>query len=130
MLVYDIQNLVMHYPKQSQPANDDITLQIYQGEIFGILGDNGAGKSTLVRQMVNLLRSTSGSIKLFGQDIHTNPLHVPMSIGYMPQTGEALNNLTVGEALYFTAHLRGMKRAEARKERDRLLDLWKIHDLR
>ncbi len=49
MIVYDIQNLVKFYPGQTQPANKNITLQIYEGEIFGILGDNGAGKSTLIR---------------------------------------------------------------------------------
>ena len=54
MIVYDVQNLVKVYARQTQPANKNITLQIYQGEIFGILGENGAGKSTLVRQMVNL----------------------------------------------------------------------------
>ena len=60
MIVYDVQDLVKAYPGQAQPANRGITLQIHQGEIFGILGYNGAGKSTLVRQMVNLLRSDLG----------------------------------------------------------------------
>lgn len=48
----------------------------------------------------------------------------------MPQDTHSLNILTVGEALYFTAHLRGMSRAEARRERDELLELWEIQDLR
>jgi ABC-2 type transport system ATP-binding protein len=73
MLIYDIQNLVKVYPGQSQPVNDRITLQIYQGEIFGILGDNGAGKSTLIRQMVNLLLSSSGPIAFLGKPITTIP---------------------------------------------------------
>jgi ABC-2 type transport system ATP-binding protein len=128
--VYDVQNLVKVYPGQTRPANNDITLQICQGEVFGILGENGAGKSTLVRQMVNLLCSTSGSIKLYGRTVDQDPLHVPMNVGYMPQETHALNNLTVGEALYFTAHLRGMKRAGARRERDALLELWQMQDLR
>jgi ABC-2 type transport system ATP-binding protein len=130
MIVYDIQDLVKCYPKQTQPVNDHITLQIYRGEIFGILGDNGAGKSTLIHQMVNLLRSTSGSIRLLGQDITKNPHLVPRYVGYMPQHSAALNNLTVGESLYFTAHLRGMSRAQAQAERERLLDLWELRPLR
>ncbi len=130
MLVYDIQNLAKYYPKQEKAVNKDITLQIYQGEIFGILGDNGAGKSTLVRQMVGLLRSSSGSIRLFGEDISKNSLLVPRYVGYMPQQSEALNNLTVGEALYFTAHLRGMSRRDAQKERDLLLARWQLEELR
>ena len=130
MLIYNIKNLVKQYPGQEHRANDDISLQIYQGEIFGILGDNGAGKSTLVKQMVNLLTSTSGNISLLGKPLPQNPMHVPRHVGYMPQDSAALNNLTVGEALYFTAHLRGMNRSEAKQERDRQLNLWQIEKMR
>ena len=131
MIIYDIQNLTKSYPGLEHPANHNITLQIKEGEIFGILGDNGAGKSTLVRQMANLLSSDSGSITVFGQPLSAaNPAKVSqfmqMNIGYMPQESTALNHLTIAEALFFTAHLRGMSRAEARQERDRLLDLWQI----
>ena len=93
-----------------------------------MLGDNGAGKSTLVRQMVNLLSPSAGEILLFGKPLAQ--IDVPLYVGYMPQEGQALNNMTVAEALYFTAHLRGMSRAEARSERDRLLELWQIGGLR
>jgi ABC-2 type transport system ATP-binding protein len=130
MLVYDIQQLTKIYPGHTRPANDNISLQIHQGEIFGLLGDNGAGKSTLVRQMVNLLVSTTGRILLFGKPLASEPLYVPMLVGYMPQGNDAMNNLTVGEALYFTAHLRGLSRGDARRERDRLLALWQIEPLR
>jgi ABC-type multidrug transport system ATPase subunit len=130
MIVYDIQNLVKIYPGQDKPANDGITLQIQQGEIFGLLGDNGAGKSTLVRQMANLLKSSAGSIHLYGQPIGSDPLHAPRHIGYMPQDGLALNNLTVEEAIYFTAHLRGLGREAARRECARLLDLWQLGEIR
>ena len=130
MIVYDVQDLVKVYPGQTQPANQHITLQIRQGEIFGLLGDNGAGKTTLVRQMINLLRPTSGRITLFGQSLADNPLLVPRTVGYMPQEGLALNNLTPAESLYFTAHLRGLSRPAARVERAALLDLWQMDGFR
>jgi ABC-2 type transport system ATP-binding protein len=130
MIVYDVQDLYKTYPGQETPANGGINLQIRQGEIFGLLGDNGAGKTTLVRQMGNLLHPSSGRIELFGRSVSDDPLHVPLHVGYMPQETHALNNLTVGEALYFTAHLRGLTRAEARRERDEQLDLWQIDPLR
>ena len=130
MIVYDIRDLVKVYPGQTQPANKNISLQIHQGEVFGLLGDNGAGKSTLVRQMVNLTRSTSGNITLFGQSIERDPMLVPTNVGYMPQDALALNNLTAGESLYFTAHLRGLSRADALCERDRLLDAMQLGELR
>lgn len=62
MIVYDVQDLVKYYPGQKQPANDHLTFQVEQGEVFGLLGDNGAGKTTLVRQMVNLI---SGSFRAY-----------------------------------------------------------------
>ncbi|MBK8899894.1 MAG: ABC transporter ATP-binding protein [Anaerolineaceae bacterium] len=129
MIVYDIQNLSKTYSAQAQPANDNISLQIQQGEIFGLLGDNGAGKSTLVKQMVNLLRPSSGTIRLMERPLTDTPMHVPLQVGYMPQESAALNNLTFGEALYFTAHLRGLSRQDARQERDRLLTLWQTETL-
>jgi ABC-type multidrug transport system ATPase subunit len=126
MPVYAIHNLTKIYQGRTPAANRAITFQIEQGEIFGMLGDNGAGKSTLVRQMVNLLRPTEGSITLYGRPLPAHPGLVPQVVGYMPQDGLALNNLTVGEALYFTAHLRGLARPAARTERDRLLARWQI----
>lgn len=130
MIVYDIQALTKQYPGQQQPANQEITFQISAGEIFGILGDNGAGKSTLVKQMMNLEKSSAGAIRFCGQALTQNPLTIPLQVGYMPQSHLAINQLTVGEALYFTAHLRGLSRADALQERERLMALWQIGDLR
>ncbi|MCA0455110.1 MAG: ABC transporter ATP-binding protein [Chloroflexi bacterium] len=127
-LAYEVQHLTRFYPKQTAPANDDISLTVDNGEIFGLLGDNGAGKTTLVKQMAYLLKPTQGSITLFGQPLRTD--NSASKIGYMPQTGMALNNLTVGEAFYFTAHLRGFSRSDARAERDYLLALLDLGSLR
>jgi ABC-2 type transport system ATP-binding protein len=129
-VVYEVQSLTKLYPGASEPANKGITLQINEGEIFGLLGENGAGKTTLVRQMANLLRSTSGSIRLYGRPVSEDPLYVAQHVGYMPQEAHALNTLTVGEALYYTAHLRGLNRSAARRQRDELLALWQIEGLR
>lgn len=130
MIVYDIQKVYKTYPGQKYPANKNICLQICRGEIFGLLGDNGAGKSTLIGQMVNLIESTSGEISLWGDPIARNPLSVPLSVGYMPQDARALGLLTVGEALYYTAHLRGLNRRGAGTECDRLLEMWQMGDLK
>lgn len=130
MIIYDIQNVTLTYPKQEKPANKNISFQIQEGEIFGLLGDNGAGKTTLVKQMMNLYRPTSGEITLKGKPVTSDPLHAPLNVGYMPQKANALNNLTVGEALYFAAHLRGLSRSDARNERDLLMEIWHIGHLR
>lgn len=129
MPIYSIRSLSKSYPGQSRAANDDISFDVQSGEIFGLLGDNGAGKSTLVKQMANLLRPTAGTIALFDRPIDADPMHVPLHVGYMPQDGRALNSLTVGEALYFTAHLRGRSRRDAQAERERLIDLWELGEI-
>lgn len=127
MKIYQIKNLYKYYDGQSQPANENINFDIYQGEVFGLLGDNGAGKSTLIKQLVNLEKSTSGDIFFQGNHLsQLNPMCIPTYVGYMPQRGAAFNNLTVSEAIYFTAYLRGFSRNDAKQERQRLLSLWQL----
>ncbi|MFN8528667.1 MAG: ABC transporter ATP-binding protein [Anaerolineae bacterium] len=129
-LVYEIEHLTKRYPKQPHPANDDVSLTVEQGEFFGLLGDNGAGKTTLVRQMANLLKPTSGIVRLFGKPIDDQQDYAARQIGYMPQSSLALNNLTVSEALYFTAHLRGRSRADSRAIRDTLIGQLSLDSIR
>lgn len=128
--IYQLSQVTKRYAGQATAAVDDVSLTVARGEVFGILGANGAGKSTLVKMMVNLLRADKGVVQLLGRDITQNPLFAPLNVGYMPQESDALNNLTVAEALYFSAHLRGVSRSEARAERERLLRLWQIEPLR
>ena len=128
MNIYQIRNLTKQYAHAKQFANRDINLDIEQGEIFGLLGANGAGKSTLVKQMVNLLTPTSGEV-VFAEG-RVNSAEMPLYIGYMPQKAQALNRLTVSEALYYCAHLRGLSSAEAQRERDRLIELWQLEPFR
>ena len=130
MIAYRIDKLVKRYPGQADAANKGISFAVQEGEIFGILGDNGAGKTTLIKQMVNLLRPTAGSIFLYDKPVAADALHVPATVGYMPQESLALNQLTAAEALYYSAHLRGMSRRDAKQERDRLLELWGLAELR
>ncbi|WP_424185499.1 ABC transporter ATP-binding protein [Actinokineospora sp. G85] len=126
---YSVEALVLTYPGQDRPAVDAVSFSIAEGEVFGLLGDNGAGKSTVVRQLVTLLRPTSGRVALFGVDIAADPGLVARTVGYMPQSSAALNRLTAAESVYFAAHLRGLSRRDARRERDELLGLWGIDEV-
>ena len=86
MIVYDIRNLTHIYPGQTRPANKNITLQIHAGEVFGLLGDNGAGKTTLVRQMMNLLRPSAGSVELYAGTSPLHPYTRRRTLGICPKT--------------------------------------------
>jgi ABC-2 type transport system ATP-binding protein len=121
--VFDIQGVTKTYHGARRPANLDITMEIAQGEFFGLLGSNGAGKSTLVRQLMGLISPDSGRILLAGRDVGADPELPGRTVAYMPQSAFALNALTVAEAVFFAAHLRGLSWRGARRERDRVLDL-------
>ncbi len=71
------------FEQDSSRILEDINLEIRRGEFLGIIGPNGAGKTTLLKIMLGLIKPTSGTIKLFGEDIH----HFKdwYKIGYIPQ---------------------------------------------
>jgi ABC-type multidrug transport system ATPase subunit len=127
--VFGIVGLTKVYGRERRVANDDLTLSIHRGDVFGILGDNGAGKSTLVRQMVGLTAPTSGEVRFLGVPVEDAERELTRQVGYMPQSAFALNNLTVREAIFFTARFRGLGRRAARDEVRRLLELWGVEPL-
>lgn len=127
---YEVYEVSKTFRGAERPANDRISFTIERGEFFGLLGSNGAGKTTLVKQMVGLLNSDSGSIRLFGHDVLTNSVFTSMQVGYMPQTAFALNSLTVAEAIYFSAHLRGLSSRGAKRQRDTLIEQLQLGPLR
>jgi ABC-2 type transport system ATP-binding protein len=121
-VVCRIRDLTKNYKGSSQKANDCLSFDINEGEIFGLLGPNGAGKSTLINQVAGLIRPSYGSISLFGLDIVKNPHLVPGYIALQPQHSIALANLYPEEAIYHTAMFRGMKSAEARNQTNSLME--------
>ncbi len=112
--VYQVEQLTKVYKGSNKKANDEISLSIHEGEIFGLLGPNGAGKSTLVNQMAGLVRSTSGAIRLFGMDVMKSPQLIPDYVALQAQNSLALKDLYPEEALLYTAQLQGMSSANAR----------------
>lgn len=83
-----------------------ITFQVQRGEIFGFLGPNGAGKTTTIRLLLDLLKPTSGKIKILGQALNIHSLELRKRIGYLPGDFTAYQNMTVEEFLNFTAAIR------------------------
>ncbi|MEW6308719.1 MAG: ABC transporter ATP-binding protein [Bacillota bacterium] len=119
---YDIDGLTKTYRKAKVPANNGISLRVPQGEILGILGPNGAGKTTLVRQMVGLLRPTSGSVRLFGHDVLNRPHLVPDMVAYFSQRVASFGSFSFREVLLQAGVLRGMTLGEARRAAGGLID--------
>ena len=112
MAILEIRDLVKRYGSGTL-ANDHISLTLEPGEVYGLLGPNGAGKTTLVRQLLGLLRPTSGSITVEGVDVVADPGYARRRIGFLPQSQLDLQSLHVDELIRYAARLRGMTGLEA-----------------
>ncbi|MCT1538920.1 ABC transporter ATP-binding protein [Lysinibacillus capsici] len=98
-------------------AVDDLNFTIEKGEIFGLIGQNGAGKTTTFRMILDLQETTAGTITWDGQPVNAINRDV---LGYLPEERGIFPTMKVEEQLYFFGELRGMKRAELKKE----IDFW------
>lgn len=107
-------------------AVDDLTFQVYAGEVFGLLGPNGAGKSTTLRILITLLRPTSGQAIVLGHDVARDADLVRRLIGYVPQERAIDRFLTGREHLLLLADLYHLPKDEARR---RIPELLKLVDL-
>ena len=86
---------------------EDVTLEIGQGEIFGFLGPNGAGKTTTIRLILDLIRPTRGSLRVFGLDAHRSAMEIHRRVGYIPGDLRLYERMTGRELLAYFAALRG-----------------------
>jgi len=95
-------------------ANDGVTFDVAPGEIFGYLGPNGAGKTTTIRQLLGLIRPTSGTATVLGADIRDRRAltRVKADIGYLPDTLGFEERLTGRQVLSHFARMRGDERRE------------------
>jgi ABC-type multidrug transport system ATPase subunit len=117
---YEVRDLHKRYTTPEVVANDGLTFSCFAGEAFGLLGANGAGKTTLVRQLIGLLRPTSGDIKLFGETLKPGQ-NVGGRVSYLPQGSTSLGELRVHEAISSTAILRGCGKKTAIAESEELI---------
>lgn len=86
-------------------AVNNISFNVKEGEIFGVLGLNGAGKTTTIKMMSGLTRPTSGNIEVFDYDIYKDINKIKSIIGVSPQESAIANNLTVKENIELMASL-------------------------
>jgi len=122
----EISNLVRQFG--SFTAVDRINLQVQRGSFFGFLGPNGAGKSTTIKMLTGLLSPTSGSIRILGLDIESQPLEVKKRIGVVPEDLNLFERLTGPEMLSFTGRMYGLGKTEISERARELLNLMELED--
>lgn len=84
----------------------DLNLSVEEGELFGFIGPNGAGKSTTIRTLLGLISPTSGSAKVFGNDIVKDQEAILREVGYLPSEAVFYSGMKVKDILKFSADLR------------------------
>jgi len=125
-LAFDIQ--ITHLKKGfgATIAVDDLSLQVHEGEMLGLIGPDGAGKTTTLRILCGLLKADAGECWLGGKNVKTELPAVRSFIGYMPQRFSLYPDLTVSENLRFFADLFQAGKIEREQRLARLLEFSRL----
>ena len=111
-----VKNIVKNYGKIC--AVNNLSFEVKDGEIFGLLGENGAGKTTTFRIILGLLDADNGSVLLNGEKIDYSKTD---KIGYVTEERSLLTKLTVKEQLIYYGVLKGLTEKEVLNKMDDLL---------
>src|SRR5690348_4678606 len=117
---------VIHTEKLTKKFGDfiavnEISFDVFPGEIFGFLGANGAGKTTAMRMLCGLSHPTSGKASVAGFDVYKQTENVKKNIGYMSQKFSLYEDLTVLENIRFYAGIYGLSDREIKLKSDQLI---------
>jgi len=102
-------------------ALDDVSIEMLEGEVFGLLGSNGAGKSTLTKIMSGLLNQDGGDVSYYNYDLKTNHAKLKSIFGVVPQEISCYYGFTVRENLKFFGLMYGIKGEELTEKTEYLL---------
>lgn len=119
-VIISVHNLVKKFG--SFTANDNLSFEVYAGEIFGFLGANGAGKTTTLRILSGLSSPTSGEVLVAGYNAKKDPEKIKKNIGYMCQKFSLYEDLTVKENIMLYGGIYGMSKTLIKKRTEDLLE--------
>lgn len=102
-------------------ATNEISFEVYKGEIFGFLGANGAGKTTAMKMLCGLSTPSSGNATIAGFDIYTQTEQIKQNIGYMSQKFSLYEDLTVLENIQFFGGIYGLSKKQLKAKGEQLI---------
>ncbi len=97
-------------------AANEITFEVFAGEIFGFLGANGAGKTTAMKMLCGLSTPSSGNAVIAGFDIYKQTENIKKNIGYMSQKFSLYEDLTVLENIQFFGGIYGLTNRQLKEK--------------
>lgn len=123
MSVLETLNLVKRF--DTVLAVDDLSFSVEPGQIFGFLGGNGAGKTTTLRMVLDIVRPTSGSIRLLGASPNRRSA---ASIGFLPEERGLYSGMSAINTIVYFGRLKGMDQALAKSRGLELLERFDLGD--
>jgi ABC-2 type transport system ATP-binding protein len=112
-VVLSIKGIAKRYG--STVAVEGVDLEVRAGSFYGIVGPNGAGKTTTLSIVTGLLRPDEGTVSVLGSDVWDDPAAAKRALGVLPDRLRLFDRLTGAQLLYYSATLRGLDGATARK---------------
>jgi sodium transport system ATP-binding protein len=104
-------------------AVDGLTLQVRPGEVYALLGPNGAGKTTALRCLATLLAPTSGTARVAGHDVRTEPLEVRRNLAFLAASMGLYERLSAREVLLYFGRLHAIEEPRLKERVDELVEL-------
>ncbi len=103
-------------------AANELSFEVYKGEIFGFLGANGAGKTTAMKMLIGISKPSSGDANIAGFDVYKDTEKIKRSIGYMSQKFSLYEDLTVKENLMLFGGIYGLSDEVIESKTNELLE--------
>jgi sodium transport system ATP-binding protein len=111
-------------------ALDAVSFTAGRGEIFGLLGPNGAGKTTALRILSTVLRPTSGTVRVAGFDVATQPEQVRRHVGFLSSSTGIYDRMSAWELVEFFGRLHGLDGEPLRARMEEVFALLQMNDFR
>ena len=127
--IIEVKNLTKEY-KKGIKAVDDLSLNVFKGEILGLLGPNGSGKSTTINCILSLLKYNEGTIKVFGKNMNPDSYDIKEKIGVVFQDVSVFDELTVYENLDYFCGLYITDKKKRKQYIEEAIDLVGLHDFK
>lgn len=108
------------------PVLKDVSFQVKDGELVGLIGLNGAGKSTTIKEIIGLLTPYKGEVLIDGESLKGDKKSYRKKIGFIPETPSLYEELTLKEHLETVAIAYGLDWAQAFEKAERLLKLFRL----
>ena len=110
------------------PVLKDVSFEVGNGQLVGLIGLNGAGKSTTINEIIGLLTPYKGKIQIDGLELRTNPSDYRKKIGFIPETPSLYEELTLREHIETVAMAYDIEQERAFKRVDKLLEMFRLKE--